>query len=355
MKKANNWKHVLIFLLVAMLLFGTNSSVYAAGGEGGILGSNQHIDIETVKENAVTIKKNRVQKGEITEDSVEDYYKFTVNTYTRVGFTMLSQADIKYALYNEEGYQIEETVHAWKDANPWNKTGEWRIDWKYNWPDIYARVYPGTYYLVVCGDTSSDNAYGSYELDFEVPDSNYARLKLAKAATVYTGTEISLPKATFYDSDGTKVSSEKYKLSCISVETEKEVKTMKNVGRYYFKVVQNGYHEAGTFFTVKPVKGTIKKLTAAKNGTIKINVERDKQCTGCQVQLSHNRNFTGSSVRTVNITGSSKVIKRLTAGKKYYVRARNYKTYRNTFLKENKAAMETVYGDWGSVKTIRCK
>ena len=64
------------------------------------------------------------------------------------------------------------------------------------------------------------------------------------------------------------------------------------------------------------------------------------------IQYAAKANFKGKkSVTIQNGEKTSKVIKKLKSGKKYYVRIRAYKTYSG----------KTVYSKWSKVKTVKVK
>ncbi|MCR5207096.1 MAG: fibronectin type III domain-containing protein, partial [Eubacterium sp.] len=65
-------------------------------------------------------------------------------------------------------------------------------------------------------------------------------------------------------------------------------------------------------------------------------------CTGYQIQLATNKKFT-KNVKTVTVKGkknTARTVKKLKAGKKYFVRVRTYKAFNGTKL----------FSKWSKVK-----
>ena len=70
----------------------------------------------------------------------------------------------------------------------------------------------------------------------------------------------------------------------------------------------------------------LKKFTSASAGTAKVTYNKAAKATGYQIQYADNASF--KSAKTANVNGgsvTSKTIKRLTKGKRYYVRVRSFK------------------------------
>ncbi|WP_028509621.1 fibronectin type III domain-containing protein [Ruminococcus sp. NK3A76] len=67
--------------------------------------------------------------------------------------------------------------------------------------------------------------------------------------------------------------------------------------------------------------------------------------TGYQISYSTSSKFTKKTTKTVNATGTSKTIKKLTKGKTYYVRVRTYKS----------VAGVKICSGWSEVKKIKVK
>ena len=101
---------------------------------------------------------------------------------------------------------------------------------------------------------------------------------------------------------------------------------------------------------VKPVKKvTVKKQTAkVKAGKKKLTVtwKKDKNVSGYQIKIATKKNFKGAKTYTVKSYKTyKKVIKKLKAKKKYYVKVRAYKT----------VGKSKVYGAYSAVRSCKVK
>ena len=101
---------------------------------------------------------------------------------------------------------------------------------------------------------------------------------------------------------------------------------------------------------VKPVKKvTVKKQTAkVKAGKKKLTViwKKDKNVSGYQVKIATKKNFKGAKTYTVKSYKTyKKVIKKLKAKKKYFVKVRAYKT----------VGKSKVYGAYSAVRSCKVK
>ena len=101
---------------------------------------------------------------------------------------------------------------------------------------------------------------------------------------------------------------------------------------------------------VKPVKKvTVKKQTAkVKAGKKKLTVtwKKDKNVSGYQIKIATKKNFKGAKTYTVKSYKTyKKVIKKLKAKKKYFVKVRAYKT----------VGKSKVYGAYSAVRSCKVK
>lgn len=101
---------------------------------------------------------------------------------------------------------------------------------------------------------------------------------------------------------------------------------------------------------VKPVKKvTVKKQTAkVKAGKKKLTVtwKKDKNVSGYQIKIATKKNFKGAKTYTVKFYKTyKKVIKKLKAKKKYFVKVRAYKT----------VGKSKVYGAYSAVRSCKVK
>lgn len=105
-----------------------------------------------------------------------------------------------------------------------------------------------------------------------------------------------------------------------------------------------------TKLAVKPVKKvTVKKQTAkVKAGKKKLTVtwKKDKNVSGYQIKIATKKNFKGAKTYTVKSYKTyKKVIKKLKANKKYFVKVRAYKT----------VGKSKVYGAYSAVRSCKVK
>ena len=145
----------------------------------------------------------------------------------------------------------------------------------------------------------------------------------------------------------------------------KSAANRKNVGKYYFMIDGKGYYyysydddTDGEFdyydraFKINPKGTTIKSVSpGSRKLTVKWNKQSDKmsasRISGYQVQRATNKSFT-SNKRTYKVKGysnTSKTIKDLKGGKKYYVRVRTYKIVNGFYC----------YSKWSPVKSVTTK
>ena len=98
-------------------------------------------------------------------------------------------------------------------------------------------------------------------------------------------------------------------------------------------------------FKIAPKKMSIKKVTAGKK-LFKVTWNKNTSNSGYQIQYSTKKNFSKASTKTVSGSkAASYTAKKLSSGKKYYVRIRAYK----------KVGSVKIYGGWSSAKTIKTK
>ena len=110
--------------------------------------------------------------------------------------------------------------------------------------------------------------------------------------------------------------------------------TIKNTG---IAVITIKAGNAAKKVTVKvsPKKQTIKSVKAVKGKKLTVKWAEDKRASGCQVQISTDKNFK-KNVLAKKVSKTSYTFTKLKTGKKYYVRVRSYK----------KTTKATLYGAW---------
>ena len=178
-----------------------------------------------------------------------------------------------------------------------------------------------------------------------------AKVSLSKDRFTYTGKNISskkLPKVVVKDGNGKTISAKSY-----TVQKPKNVKKMKAIGRYAYKITFKKTCKEYTgsktvYLQITPKKTSITKVQSAKKAvTVKWKKGKKAQITGYQVMLATNSKFT-KNAKTVTIKGYSKTSKKVTklkAKNKYFVKVRTYKTVKGV----------KIYSDWSKVKTVKTK
>ena len=130
------------------------------------------------------------------------------------------------------------------------------------------------------------------------------------------------------------------------------IKKLKAGTTYKVKVKAIAGSNNGAFSSVlttstEPVKVNVTKVTSTKSKQIIVNWKKISGVTGYEVQYSTAKNFK-KNTKTVTIKKQSTVkttLKKLTKGKKYYIRVRAYKT----------VGKVKIVGAWSSVKNIKSK
>ena len=100
---------------------------------------------------------------------------------------------------------------------------------------------------------------------------------------------------------------------------------------------------------VLPKKETVTYAKSLKAEQLMLKWKKDTKATGYQIQYSTSSKFTKKTTKTITIKKnktSSRTIKKLSCGKKYYVRVRAYKTTKINGKKTNK------YGAWSRRKAV---
>lgn len=131
--------------------------------------------------------------------------------------------------------------------------------------------------------------------------------------------------------------------------TYTDKKATKNGGKYTYKIVAKaatGNSAAKAVTTYRLARPAVKSLknTASKKATVKWS--KNSKGTGYQIQYATNKKFTkAKSVWITKKASVSKVLAKLTKGKKYYVRIRTYK----------KVGKTKYYSAWSKTKAVKIK
>jgi len=176
-------------------------------------------------------------------------------------------------------------------------------------------------------------------------------IKLSKSTYVYTGKVIkakNLPKVIVKDSAGKTIAAKYY-----TVTKPKNVKKMKAIGRYAYKITFKKTCKEYTGFKtvylqITPNKTSISSVKPAKKAvTVKWKKGKKAQVTGYQVMLATNKKFT-KNAKKVTLKGyskTSKKVNKLKAKSKYFVKVRTYKTVKGV----------KIYSDWSKMKQVKIK
>ncbi len=116
------------------------------------------------------------------------------------------------------------------------------------------------------------------------------------------------------------------------------------------KAAGNSNYKAATkkvTVTVAPKKMTLSSVKSSAKKTLTVKWKRDKKADGYQIQYSTNKKFKGAKTVDIkkNRTTSTKIKKKLKAGKRYYVRLRAYK----------KSGKSKICGSYSKVKSVKVK
>ena len=93
-------------------------------------------------------------------------------------------------------------------------------------------------------------------------------------------------------------------------------------------------------------KATVISLTLPGKRKLKVQIVRDKKADGYQLQYSTKKKFKKKTTKTININKNkktTKILKKLKSGKKYYIRVRSFKKIRSN------NSVTKVYGSWSDV------
>ncbi len=130
--------------------------------------------------------------------------------------------------------------------------------------------------------------------------------------------------------------------------------TIKGTGKAIItiKASATGKYEAATkkvSITVKPKRGTVKKLKSPGKGKLKVIWAKASKVNGYEITVATNRKFTKNkkTYRVKFNKKTTKTISGLKSRKMYYVKIRAYKTM--------KGSKKPLYGTYSKVKKIRVK
>ena len=164
---------------------------------------------------------------------------------------------------------------------------------------------------------------------------------LSKKSYVYTGKVIK-PAVKVVNSYGKTVNRKYY---TVSYKNNKNVGTASVV--VTFKGAYKNNRQKTLSFTIIPKKITLNKVSPLSKGLIAYWKKQSNQITGFQLQYSTSNKFAKAATKTVSVAKSAlnNTVKKLKAGKKYYVRIRAYRI----------VGKKKYYSDWSNRKTVTTK
>ena len=194
-------------------------------------------------------------------------------------------------------------------------------------PASYEETGSIKYQCSVCGQKKTSTIY------------KIKSTKLAYKTVSYNG-KVKKPSVKVTDSKGNTIPSGYY--------TVTYDKGCKKVGTYQVTVVFNDRYEgtAGLSFKINPPKTAITNVNGKKKAFQVKWKKKTTQVSGYQVRYSTSSTFKTKYTKTVTVKGYSKTsrtIKGLKAGKKYYVKVRTYKNVDG----------KTYYSAWSAKKSVK--
>lgn len=193
----------------------------------------------------------------------------------------------------------------------------------------------GTYYVSVGAFLNNDGYAYSFQLADPLPLSKVS-VRLSQTKYDYAGRAFQPVVSAFYG--GTRlVSGTDYTVSYSANKNAGIGKVaITGLGAYAGRITKA--------FTIRPTKPSMKSVKAVKGGFKATWRKKSRaEATGFQVQYSTSKSM--KKAKTKAVKGTSKTIKGLKKGKRYYVRVRAYKTVGKT----------KVYSAWSSKTRVTTK
>ncbi len=222
----------------------------------------------------------------------------------------------------------------------------------HNYPDDFNIVYDASYKASGVKMKGCKRCNATTDRT-EIPRLTLAKVKGLKATPDAKSIKFTWNKVTGAESYEVQYSTNGKKWTKVkSSKNSVTIKKLKAGTTYKVKVkavagTNNGAFSSVLTTSTEPSKVSVTKVTSSKSKQITVNWKKVSGATDYEVQYSTAKNFKKKS-KTVNIKKQSTVkttLKKLTKGKKYYIRVRAYKTVGKT----------KIYGSWSSVKNVKAK
>jgi len=170
-------------------------------------------------------------------------------------------------------------------------------------------------------------------------------VELSEITYTYNG-KAKTPAVIIKDTTGNPLKSSDY---TVTYATDR-----KNVGMHTVIISLKGNYSGRVekTFTINPKSVSLSKLKAQKKAITVKWKKQTRQTTGYEIAYSTSKKFTKKTTKNVTVKSNkktSRVLSKLKAKKKYYVKIRTYKTVKVNGKKTK------IYGKWSKVKSIKTK
>lgn len=284
----------------------------------------------------------------------DDYYAiFSSETYSdfEVGFSIKETKDEQTITTEKDSYTVT------YGKTPFNLNAAASTTLTYTSSNTKVAAVDKNGKVTIKGAGTAVITLKAAEDDYYKEASKTIKITVNKKAATISGVSNSYTKAygnkAFKLAVKTNAPKITYKSSSskIASVSSKGYVTIKGTGIATITITASGsnYKTAVKKVTVKvaPKKQTV-TVKSAKKKQLTVQVKKDSKATGYQIKVSTSSKFTNKTTKTYTIKSYKtykKVISSLKSGKKYYVKARSYKTSGKT----------TLYGAYSNYKSIKVK
>lgn len=295
-------------------------------------------------------------RGHLAQNAPEEYFCMAVNNITEYEFILLAKEKLRISLFDQDGTEI--------GFNEIYGDG-------YGYTYLPAKLCSGKYYLKIFsleydgGERCHKAGLGEFKLR-AYRRTHQMSLKISEEEVEYTGKVLKPEKVVLKRANGEVVDPDRYRIRFVDAFTGEiygEDSGVWNVGCYMATIDTKGtydeyfteseiheMYELFAYFTIKPVQGKIRRLKNIAGNGLQIEAEKAKQVSGYQIEIAQDRKFKKNK-KVVNIEKTKFSLRGVTAGKKYYVRLRNY----SKFIPSDHAWHNIIYGKWSETRTIVIK